>query len=119
MQVGHGFDAAIFTPRLFLGGLDYGGLAREWFFLLSHEVFDVTLGMFSLTKDYTLQINRASASVDDHLLYFQFVGRILGLALLHRHFIDHSFTRTFYKNMLGLPITLRSAKRPVVLKWCG
>jgi hypothetical protein len=28
------------------GGLDYGGLAREWFYLLSIEVFDPRLGMF-------------------------------------------------------------------------
>lgn len=28
------------------GGLDYGGLAREWFSLLSREIFHPTLGMF-------------------------------------------------------------------------
>jgi hypothetical protein len=39
--------------------------------------------------------------------YFQFVGRVLGLALLHHHFIEHAFTRTFYKSMLGMPVTLR------------
>jgi len=112
------------------GGLDYGGLAREWFFLLSHEVFDSALGMFEATREYLLQIHRHSGSVDDHLLYaawlaqnghhslwitpfscfscryFQFVGRLLGLALLHHHFIDHAFTRTFYKSMLGLTITI-------------
>ncbi len=27
-------------------GLDYGGLAREWFYLLSHEMFNPYYGLF-------------------------------------------------------------------------
>ena len=27
-------------------GLDYGGLAREWFHLLSHEMFSLYYGLF-------------------------------------------------------------------------
>ena len=27
-------------------GLDYGGLAREWFYLLSHEMFSPYYGLF-------------------------------------------------------------------------
>ena len=27
-------------------GLDYGGVAREWFFLLSHEMFNPYFGLF-------------------------------------------------------------------------
>lgn len=51
------------------GGLDYGGLAREWFSLLSREIFHPTLGMFeySSESDYTLRINNNSAIEPDHL----------------------------------------------------
>ena len=60
------------------GGLDYGGLAREWFYILSHEIFHPSYGMFEYcrTDDYKIVINPNSAVDMDHLLYFQFVGRV-------------------------------------------
>jgi E3 ubiquitin-protein ligase NEDD4 len=53
-------------------GLDYGGVSREWFFLLSHEIFNPSYGLFeySAHDNYTLQINAASAINPDHLSYF-------------------------------------------------
>ncbi|EGD77834.1 hypothetical protein PTSG_08925 [Salpingoeca rosetta] len=90
------------------GGLDYGGLAREFFYLISGEVFDPRLGMFEYTSsNYALQISPDSASSDDHLLYFRFVGRLLGMAVFHEHFLDVTFTKSFYKHLLGLPLTLK------------
>ncbi len=40
-------------------GLDYGGLAREWFYLLSKEMFNPYYGLFeySATDNYTLQVS--------------------------------------------------------------
>ena len=42
-------------------GLDYGGVAREWFFLLSKEMFNPYYGLFeySATDNYTLQVGRS------------------------------------------------------------
>lgn len=31
-------------------GLDYGGVAREWFFLLSHEMFNPYFGLFEYSS---------------------------------------------------------------------
>jgi E3 ubiquitin-protein ligase NEDD4 len=44
-------------------GLDYGGVSREFFFLLSHELFQPLYGLFeySAHDNYTLQINPHSA----------------------------------------------------------
>ncbi len=44
-------------------GLDYGGIAREWLYLLSHEMLNPYYGLFQYTRDdiYTLQINPDSA----------------------------------------------------------
>lgn len=42
----------------------------------------------------------------DHLSYFHFVGRVIGLALFHGHYIDGGFTLPFYKMLLNKPITL-------------
>eukprot|EP00730_Choanoeca_flexa_P003867 TRINITY_DN11527_c0_g1_i1.p1 TRINITY_DN11527_c0_g1~~TRINITY_DN11527_c0_g1_i1.p1 ORF type:complete len:940 (+),score=249.24 TRINITY_DN11527_c0_g1_i1:157-2976(+) len=90
------------------GGLDYGGLAREWAYLLSLEVFDPRMGMFEYCneQDYALQVSPGSAADGDHLLFFQFVGRLLGMAILHKHFLDATFVTSFYKRILNLPITL-------------
>jgi E3 ubiquitin-protein ligase NEDD4 len=54
-------------------GLDYGGVSREWFFLLSHEVFNPSYGLFeySAHDNYTLQINSSSGINPDHLMYFR------------------------------------------------
>lgn len=43
-------------------GLDYGGIAREWLYLLSHEMLNPYYGLFQYSREdvYTLQINRDS-----------------------------------------------------------
>uniref|UniRef100_A0A8D0ESS1 E3 ubiquitin-protein ligase NEDD4-like n=1 Tax=Strix occidentalis caurina TaxID=311401 RepID=A0A8D0ESS1_STROC len=91
-------------------GLDYGGVAREWFFLLSKEMFNPYYGLFeySATDNYTLQINPNSGLCnEDHLSYFTFIGRVAGLAVYHGKLLDGFFIRPFYKMMLGKPITLK------------
>jgi E3 ubiquitin ligase SMURF1/2 len=89
-------------------GLDYGGVAREWLYLLSHEMLNPYYGLFQYTRDdiYTLQINPDSAVNPEHLSYFHFVGRVIGLAVFHGHYIDGGFTLPFYKMLLNKPITL-------------
>ena len=55
-------------------GLDYGGVAREWFYLLSKEMFNPYYGLFeySAVDNYTLQINPNSGVCnEDHLSYFK------------------------------------------------
>ncbi|XP_051955658.1 E3 ubiquitin-protein ligase NEDD4-like isoform X9 [Xyrauchen texanus] len=90
-------------------GLDYGGVAREWFFLLSKEMFNPYYGLFeySATDNYTLQINPNSGLCnEDHLSYFKFIGRVAGMAVYHGKLLDGFFIRPFYKMMLGKQITL-------------
>ncbi|KAL9903402.1 E3 ubiquitin-protein ligase Nedd4 isoform 4-T5 [Glossina fuscipes fuscipes] len=91
-------------------GLDYGGLAREWFYLLSKEMFNPYYGLFeySAMDNYTLQINNGSGLCnEDHLLYFKFIGRIAGMAVYHGKLLDAFFIRPFYKMMLQKPIDLK------------
>ncbi|XP_059835492.1 E3 ubiquitin-protein ligase SMURF1 isoform X2 [Hypanus sabinus] len=89
-------------------GLDYGGVAREWLYLLCHEMLNPYYGLFQYSTDniYTLQINPDSAVNPEHLSYFHFVGRIMGLAVFHGHYINGGFTLPFYKQLLGKPIQL-------------
>uniref|UniRef100_A0A8C8J6E2 E3 ubiquitin-protein ligase n=1 Tax=Oncorhynchus tshawytscha TaxID=74940 RepID=A0A8C8J6E2_ONCTS len=90
-------------------GLDYGGIAREWFFLLSHEVLNPMYCLFEYAgkNNYCLQINPASSINPDHLTYFRFIGRFIAMALYHGKFIDTGFTLPFYKRMLNKKPTLK------------
>uniref|UniRef100_A0A8C4QTS3 E3 ubiquitin-protein ligase n=1 Tax=Eptatretus burgeri TaxID=7764 RepID=A0A8C4QTS3_EPTBU len=90
-------------------GLDYGGPARKWFFLLSHEVLNPMYCLFEYAgkNNYCLQINPASYINPDHLAYFRFIGRFIAMALYHGKFIDTGFSLPFYKLMLGKKLTLK------------
>ncbi|KAI1439240.1 HECT-domain-containing protein [Xylaria sp. CBS 124048] len=89
-------------------GLDYGGLSREFFFLLSHEMFNPFYCLFeySAHDNYTLQINPHSGINPEHLNYFKFIGRVVGLAIFHRRFLDAFFIGALYKMMLGKAVQL-------------
>ncbi len=88
---------------------DYGGVSREWFHVLSKEIFNPYYGLFeySAIDNYTLQINPNSGLVNEHHLdYFYFIGRVVGMAAYHNRLIDGFFIRPFYKWMLNKPIIL-------------
>lgn len=38
-------------------GLDYGGVAREWFYLLSHDIFSPYYGLFEYSATYVICIS--------------------------------------------------------------
>ena len=90
-------------------GLDYGGVSREWFFLLSHEVLNPMYCLFEYANknNYSLQINPASYVNPDHLQYFKFIGRFIAIALFHSKFIYSGFTMPFYKRMLNKKLTTK------------
>uniref|UniRef100_A0AAY4B7Q5 HECT-type E3 ubiquitin transferase n=1 Tax=Denticeps clupeoides TaxID=299321 RepID=A0AAY4B7Q5_9TELE len=89
-------------------GLDYSGPSREFFFLVSQELFNPYYGLFeySANDTYTVQISPMSAFVDNHHDWFRFSGRMLGLALIHQYLLDAFFTRPFYKGLLRIPCDL-------------
>ncbi|VDL27227.1 unnamed protein product [Hymenolepis diminuta] len=95
----------------FLGeeGLDYGGIAREWFLRVSRDFFNPMFGLFEYTgAHYSLQINPASDVANvAHLEYFHFIGRVIGMALFHGRCIDGGFTLAFYKRILGRKVCLQ------------
>lgn len=94
-------------------GVDAGGLTREWYQVMSREMFNPAISLFEAVPDHssTYQPNPNSAVQSDegrgtsHLDYFKFVGRVVGKALHDNQHIDAHFTRSFYKHMLGAPLT--------------
>ncbi|KAF0699525.1 Aste57867_9921 [Aphanomyces stellatus] len=88
-------------------GLDAGGLEREWFSILTAELFDESLGLFQpCHKDVgAFYIDPNSAEITkDHLLYFKATGRLLGRALLSGHLLTARPCLPLLKHILGVPI---------------
>lgn len=69
---------------------------------------DPSFCLFEHTEkgNYTLQFNPNSYINPEHLDYFQFVGRAVGLAIYHRRFLDAHFATSIYKLALGRPLGL-------------
>lgn len=86
-------------------GMDAGGLTREWYTVLAREMFNPNYALFTATADgVTFQPNVKSSVHTHHLIYFKFVGRVIGKAICDGQLLDAHFTRSFYKHILGLPV---------------
>lgn len=98
-------------------GVDAGGLSREFFGILAKEMFNPNYALFTSTEDgCTFQPNPHSSINPDHLSYFQFVGRIVGKAVADGFLLDAHFTRSLYKHMLGLKVSLIPTFQPCCLR---
>jgi hypothetical protein len=91
-------------------GIDAGGLAREWFHLVTKAVFDPDRGLWlnSPGSNQTkMHINAASSlsCPDDHLVYFRFLGRVCGKALFDEQLVAGHMVDYLYKHLLGWPVT--------------
>jgi len=95
----------------FLGeeGVDAGGLAREWFQLVTEEIFNPDRGLWWSNEgsQMFMQINASSklSCGNDHLVYFRFLGRVMGKALFDQRLISGHMVRHVYKHILGWPVT--------------
>lgn len=90
-------------------GIEAGGLTREWFELVTEQIFDVNFGLwsFGVNNQMSMTINPSSYFVDEDLRYFRFLGRIMGRALFDGQLIKGHMSRFLYKHLLGWPITFQ------------
>lgn len=90
-------------------GIEAGGLTREWFQLVTEQLFDPDLGLWlpSVNNQMSMRINPASniSCPDDYLIFFRFLGRVVGRALFDGQLIKGHMARYMYKHLLGWPIT--------------
>ncbi|KAF8929383.1 hypothetical protein BGZ58_008999, partial [Dissophora ornata] len=93
-------------------GVDAGGVTREWFQVLARQMFNPDYALFktSAADKLTYQPNRASWVNSDHLLFFKFIGRVIGKAIYDGRLLDAYFTRSFYKHILGRPVDYRDVE---------
>ena len=84
-------------------GVDAGGVTREWFQVLARGMFDPNYALFQpvASDKTTFHPNPLSRVNEEHLLYFKFVGRIIGKALHEGRVLDCHFSRAVYKRILG------------------
>lgn len=100
----------------FLGepALDFGGPTKEFFELITEQVFDPACGLWvpSINNQACVDINPSCdmSCPDDYLIYYRFVGRIMGRALFDNQVIKGHMVRMIYKHLLGWPITFEDVK---------
>ena len=90
-------------------GVDAGGVTREWFQVLSRQMFDPNYALFvPVSSDRTtFHPNKLSGINDEHLMFFKFIGRIIGKALYEGRVLDCYFSRAVYKRILGKPVSVK------------
>lgn len=90
-------------------GIEAGGLTREWFQLVTEQIFDPDFGLWQSSENNQMSMNINPAShvscPDDYLKFFRFLGRVMGRALFDGQLIKGHMARYIYKHLLGWPIT--------------
>jgi E3 ubiquitin-protein ligase NEDD4 len=71
-------------------------------------MFNPFYGLFEFPAhdNYTLQINPASGVNPEHLNYFKFIGRVVGLGIFHRRSPDAYSIVSLHKMILKKKVTL-------------
>jgi len=89
-------------------GIDAGGVSREFYLLVSEQLFNPDIGLFSYSaiNQSCCQINPNSEYVEEHLKYFHFCGRLFAKALFDRQLVNAHFVQSLYKHLLSWPITM-------------
>ncbi|CCH43971.1 E3 ubiquitin-protein ligase [Wickerhamomyces ciferrii] len=90
-------------------GVDAGGVTREWFQVLSRQMFNADYALFLpvASDKTTFHPNRTSWVNPEHLSFFKFIGRIIGKAIYDNCFLDCHFSRDVYKSILGRIVSLK------------
>ncbi|KAI4262960.1 MAG: hypothetical protein L6R42_001875 [Xanthoria sp. 1 TBL-2021] len=90
-------------------GVDAGGVSREWFQVLSRQMFNPAYALFVpvASDKTTFHPNRLSHINEEHLDFFKFIGRIIGKALYEGRALDCHFSRAVYKRILGKSVSLK------------
>lgn len=90
-------------------GVDAGGVTREWFQVLSRQMFNPNYALFiPVSSDRTtFHPNKLSGINDEHLRFFKFIGRVIGKALYEGRLLDCYFSRAVYKRILGKSVSVK------------
>ncbi|XP_058789046.1 ubiquitin-protein ligase E3B isoform X2 [Phymastichus coffea] len=82
-------------------GIDQDGVFKEFLEETIKKVFNPSLNLFSMTSDNRLYPSYTSSVQDNHLLLFEFVGRMLGKAVYEGIVVDVPFASFFVSQFCG------------------
>ncbi|KAH0479028.1 MAG: uncharacterized protein KVP18_001992 [Porospora cf. gigantea A] len=84
-------------------GVDGGGLTKEWYSILSKEIFNPDYALFTRLGDKAEfnSPNPASGVNVQDMEFFRFVGRVIAKCAYDGHHMDAYFTRSIYKSIVG------------------
>jgi len=87
--------------------VDAGGVKREWFSLLSKEMFNPDYMLFKLAANGNTYMPNSESGMfeSDHLELFAFIGKVIAKAIYDGFMLDCYFTRGFYKLICNIPLT--------------
>lgn len=90
-------------------GVDAGGVTREWFQVLSRQMFNPDYALFTpvASDRTTFHPSNKSKINEEHLMFFKFIGRIIGKALYEGRPLDCHFSRAVYKRILGKTVSMK------------
>lgn len=90
-------------------GIDAGGVTREWYQVLSRQMFNPDYALFTpvASDENTYHPNRTSYINPEHLSFFKFIGRTIGKAIYDGCFLDCHFSRAVYKKILDRSVSLK------------
>ncbi|KAI3735154.1 hypothetical protein L6452_14642 [Arctium lappa] len=88
------------------------GVLREWFFLLSQEIFNPKTGLFvACPNDPRRSFPNPSSNVDRlHVEYYRLAGRVIALALMNKIQVGIVFDRSFFLQLAGKNVSLEDIK---------
>uniref|UniRef100_A0A1I8JIS5 HECT-type E3 ubiquitin transferase n=2 Tax=Macrostomum lignano TaxID=282301 RepID=A0A1I8JIS5_9PLAT len=81
-------------------GIDQDGVFKEFLEEILRRVLDPSLNLFKATEDQRLYPSPTSCVQENHLLLFEFVGRLLGKAVYEGIVVDVAFATFFLTQML-------------------
>lgn len=95
-------------------GLDFGGITRELFSVLSRELFTPNNGDLSLFTNFEGNVNALShpnhnINANKYSIHYTLVGKLIAKCLIesannNNLFLNARFTRSFFAQLLGLRI---------------
>lgn len=78
-------------------GMDEGGLTKEFFHLITQELFHPKYGMFTLKNESFWWLKQDSLDCN---LNFELVGMLMGLAIYNKTLLDLKFPLALYKKLI-------------------
>lgn len=85
-------------------GIDAGGLKKEWFMLVTRNLFDPAQQIF--VEDEESKYCWFNDDPDQRLLYYRLTGEIIGLALYNSTILEINFPLVLFKKLLGASYSL-------------